>query len=360
MINDSRKKQSKLAMLPQAVLLVCLGNSMMLSEVHAENLVQTQTENYAISAGSLDAVLNEFAARADIMLTIDGALTQGVRSQGLKGQYTIQHGLTAILEGSGLQAIRQDHDQYVLARGSTDDALNLPTMNIIGQHQRTGSAREAYRQKSATVGALGNKRIQDTPFTIENYSNDFIDNIQARSISDVVKYDAGVSLSSGNLLNENNEFKIRGIFPDSDTGQRIDGLPIYNRASDIPIEHFESVEILKGAGGFLYGFGNPGGVVNYRLKRPTETFAASFNTQIMDSGLLLGHVDVGGRFGPEEQFGIRVNAVREAGDTYTDVGSSYRKSARLQQTGESTPILSGKLMPYWRIVKLTVVIDGLF
>lgn len=330
MNTTSTFKKMKLATLSQAIILACAGYSFIPKAVQAEEgTVQTQSQHYAISAGSLDTVLNQFASQAGIMLTIDGSLTQGLSSRGLNGQHTPRSGLTAILAGTELQAVMQSNNRYVLAARSTDDTLNLPTMNIEDQYHTPGSASMAYRQQNASVGVLGNKRIQDTPFTIENYSNDFMENIQARSISDVTKYDAGVSLSSGNLLNENNEFKIRGNFIDSDTGQRIDGLTAYNRASDLPIEHFESIEVLKGASGFLYGFGTPGGVVNYRLKRPTEKFAASMATQVMNDGLMLGHLDVGGRFGPDDQFGVRVNAVREAGDTYHDEGSSYRKSGSI-------------------------------
>ncbi|MDO8826093.1 TonB-dependent receptor [Methylophaga sp.] len=308
--------------------------------VMAEPAVQTQTQQYTLPAGSLDNVLNQFAAAAGVMLTIDGALTQGLSSNGLRGQYSIQDGFSTILAGTDLQVVRQANNRYMLAvKNSADTSLNLPMIKVDADRFVSGSADNAYRVQNASVGALGNKSISDTPFTIESFSRDFIENIQARSISDIAKYDAGVSLSSGNLLNENNEFKIRGNFIDSDTGQRIDGMTAYNRASDLPIEHFDSVEVLKGAGGFLYGFGTPGGVVNYRLKRPTEKFAASLNTQIMDSGLFLGHLDAGGRFGPDDQLGVRVNALREAGNTYTDEGSSYRKSGSIAVDWHITPNL---------------------
>ena len=141
------------------------------------------------------------------------------------------------------------------------------------------------------------------------------------------KFDAAISLSSNNLITENNAFSIRGINPDFDTGQKLDGMNFRSRAKDLPLEHLERVEILKGAGGFLYGFGAPGGIINYVLKRPTEEFEASVSTQIMDSGLLMAHGDVGGRVGPDDIFGYRVNVVSEAGDTYVDDSEAYRKSA---------------------------------
>ncbi|MCH3786626.1 hypothetical protein LZB36_09325, partial [Campylobacter jejuni] len=69
----------------------------------------------------------------------------------------------------------------------------------------------------------------------------------------------------------------------------------------------ESVQILKGATGFLYGFAQPGGVVNYVSKRPTAETRLALTTQVTDSGTVLLHGDAGGRFGGEDRFGYRVN-----------------------------------------------------
>lgn len=55
---------------------------------------------YDIPAGSLDQVLNAYAQQAGVMLTIDGALTAGLRSPGLRGAYGLRDGFAAILAGS--------------------------------------------------------------------------------------------------------------------------------------------------------------------------------------------------------------------------------------------------------------------
>jgi len=171
------------------------------------------------------------------------------------------------------------------------------------------------------------------------YSRELMDNLQARSISDATKLDASVSLSAGNLVSENNGVSIRGLSPDSDTGQKLDGMNVRSRAKDLPLEHIESVDILKGAGGFLYGFGAPGGIINYTLKRPTDLPTRTLNLQLMDSGLPLVHGDLGGRFGTGDQFGYRINAVHESGDTYLDEGESKRNSASIALDWRITPDL---------------------
>ncbi len=220
----------------------------------------------------------------------------------------------------------------------------LPPLTVEGEAQSaqpwlSGDAEKAYRVEDASVGVLGNKLLQDTPYSIEVYSSDLIKNKQARSLADITKGDASISLMQDNLTNENNSLTIRGLMRDQFTGSRIDGLPTYSRANDLPLEHLERVEILKGASGFLYGFGQPGGIINYVLKRPTDAPFRSLNMQVMDSGLALIHGDVGGRLGADDRFGYRVNLLHESGDTYINDGKSRRNSGSIALDWQITPDL---------------------
>jgi iron complex outermembrane receptor protein len=69
---------------------------------------------------------------------------------------------------------------------------------------------------------------------------------------------------------------VRGLRLDDLNGYKIDGLANINRGTEMPLEMFEQVEVLKGLSGFMYGFGSPGGIINYVTKRPTDdTFFAT-------------------------------------------------------------------------------------
>ncbi len=299
------------------------------------------TQQFTIPAGSLSQVLARLSAQAGIYLVGASELASGKNSAGLQGSYTVENALSQILNGSGLVAVAQGDNSYALHKEANQDdgeSVTLSTMKVQGLGM-DGSAANAYRVGDVFAGALGNLSKQNTPFTIETYSENYIANLQARSLGELTKFDAAISLSGNNLITENNAFAIRGISTDFDTGQKLDGMNFRSRAKDLPLEHLERVEILKGAGGFLYGFAAPGGIINYVLKRPTDEFKASVSTQVMDSGLLLAHGDVGGRVGPDDIFGYRVNIVSEAGDTYVDDGEAYRKSASAAIDWRITPDL---------------------
>lgn len=319
-----------------------LGTLLVLPAAQAETSQSAAqaTQQFNIPAGSLSQVLARLSAQAGIYLVGASELASGKNSNGLQGSYTVENALSQILNGSGLVAVAQGDNSYTLQANNEDDqSVTLSTMKVQGLGMN-GSAANAYRVGDVFAGALGNLSKQNTPFTIETYSEDYIANLQARSLGELTKFDAAISLSSNNLITENNAFSIRGINPDFDTGQKLDGMNFRSRAKDLPLEHLERVEVLKGAGGFLYGFGAPGGIINYVLKRPTEEFEASVSTQIMDSGLLMAHGDVGGRVGPDDIFGYRVNVVSEAGDTYVDDSEAYRKSASVAVDLRITPDLT--------------------
>ena len=221
----------------------------------------------------------------------------------------------------------------------------LPPLTIEGEAQSTqpwlsGDAEKAYRVEDANVSVLGNKLLKDTPYSVEVYSSDLMKNKQARSLADITKGDASMGLTVDSLVTSNLQaLTIRGM-QFAQTAYRIDNLIAQTYVGgDLPMEHLERVDILKGASGFLYGFGAPGGIINYVLKRPTDAPFRSLNMQVMDSGLALIHGDVGGRLGPDDRFGYRVNLVHESGDTYINDGESRRNSGFIALDWEITPDL---------------------
>ena len=203
----------------------------------------------------------------------------------------------------------------------------------------SGDAEKAYRLEDANIGVLGNKLLKDTPYSVEAYSSDLIKNKQARSLADITKGDASIGLLPDSLVNDRSRLRIRGLESDQIIGKAIDGLVASIDGLALPLEHLERVEILKGASGFLYGFGTPGGIINYVLKRPTDEPFRSLSMQVMDSGLALVHGDVGGRFGADDRFGYRVNLVHESGNTYINDGESRRNSGSIALDWEITPDL---------------------
>jgi iron complex outermembrane receptor protein len=182
---------------------------------------------------------------------------------------------------------------------------------------------------SVSSGALGRKSELDTPFSTKAVSSDEIEDRLATSISEVLKYDASVTAISPPISTHPATIQMRGLRLDDLNGYKVNGLANINRGTEMPLEMFESVEVMKGLTGYMYGFGSPGGTVNYVSKRPTtsKTFSAALGYQ--EGGAIKEHLDMGGRLGEEGDFGYRLNLLHEDGGVKEESGSINRNAAAL-------------------------------
>lgn len=305
-----------------------------LAQTTASAQGQNVQKNYVIPAGPLAPALRSLASSANVLLTFTDDQTDGKRTAGVSGQYTPQGALSALLAGTGLQAAPLEGGGYILqnapagVNAATRAETTLPMVEVSGAAEN-GSADAAYRVKDASVGVLGDKAWKDTPFSMEVISRDLMSNQQSASMIEALRNDASVTPTTNGVGGLASQVFVRGIGLDLTNGRKIDGLNAFHWSGDIPLEHFEQIQLLKGAGGFLYGFGQPGGMVNFISKRPTDTPVRSILTSVTDSGTVLAATDLGGRFGTDDRFGYRLNVVGEDGDSYVKDGDINRHSGSL-------------------------------
>ncbi len=119
------------------------------------------------------------------------------------------------------------------------------------------------------AGILGTKDNLDTPFSITSYTNEFIQDRQARSVGEVLQNDPTVRVARG-FGNFQESYFIRGFITSSDD-IAYNGLYALLPRQYIATELFERVEILRGASSFLTGAnpngGGIGGAINLLPKR---------------------------------------------------------------------------------------------
>lgn len=137
---------------------------------------------------------------------------------------------------------------------------------------------------------------------------------QAKSLLEVTKNDPSVSEANSALWYD--RVNIRGFYLSVDAYHR-DGLSVNDQAQ-MPIENKAAVEINKGLSGLRYGMTSPGGTINYVVKRPTATPVTLLNIFANEFGGRGAHLDTGGRYGENQEFGVRVNLVAENIQTHID------------------------------------------
>lgn len=193
--------------------------------------------------------------------------------------------------------------------------------------------------RGSRIGILGNQDIMDTPFTGTAYTQDFIQNQQARSVADVVQNDPGVRSARG-FGNFQELYVIRG-FPVYSDDMSYNGLYGLLPRQYVAAELLERVEIFRGANTFLNGAApggsGIGGAINLLPKRAPNDPLTQITTGIESGGQAYVATDLARRFGPDQRLGVRVNAVRRDGETAVQnekrelsvfsLGLDYRDSA---------------------------------
>lgn len=174
--------------------------------------------------------------------------------------------------------------------------------------------------RGGQLGVLGNIDNMDAPFVVTSFTSRLIEDQQARTLGEVVKNDASVQVGNG-YGNSAETFAIRGFAMNNDD-LSFNGLYGILPRQVLPTQMVERVEIFKGANAFING-ASPGGSglggsINIQPKRagPDPLTRATLD-YTSDSQVGAG-VDIGRRWGDDQQFGIRVNAAHRDGDTIID------------------------------------------
>jgi len=204
-------------------------------------------------------------------------------------------------------------------------SASLPTVTVTAESQ---DGTQQHLGAKVSSGALGARSQLETPFSTSVVRGEDMAERQVSKLGDVFALDASVSDNSGAYSAWASYITVRGLPLDWQNGYRINGQPFLSYAITLPYEHFEQIELLKGSSGFMYGFGAPGGIVNYVTKKPTDQPVRSIEVGYKTAGIWSEHVDLGGRFGTDNRFGYRLNATHEEGKTYND-GNVRRNSVSL-------------------------------
>ncbi|MET0287396.1 MAG: TonB-dependent receptor [Polyangiales bacterium] len=173
----------------------------------------------------------------------------------------------------------------------------------------------ATRENRVEMGPLGTRSILETPFSVGQADAEQITRVAATTIDGALGYDSSIRSNNSGVAS-GNTFNIRGLPVDRTNGYKFDGLAFPYWFQDHPIEALEEIQVLKGAGGFLYGYASPSGIVNFISKKPTRELQVRTNLSVRSSNLWRAHLDVGGPLREGSTVGFRVNAVHEEGTLY--------------------------------------------
>jgi len=287
--------------------------------------------SFDIPAQPLSQALTAFGRQAGLQIAVDSAAVAGKSSPGVSGSMTADQALRQLLAGSGLtyqfssasavtvtgpppsvpgtspgsSAVQLDPVRVQAATAPPQAEIgNLPPVYAGGQVARGGK-----------VGLLGNRDFMDTPFSQTTYTNDYIRNQQARSLTDVLATDPTLRTGypNGNVFDD--RVVIRGIQvfnPNYGFGGLYGIVP-----NQVDLTGVERIEVFRGPTAFLNGAlpQAVGGTINLVPKRATDEPITRATALYSSDAQFGGAVDVGRRFGPDNALGVRANASYISGQT---------------------------------------------
>ncbi|MBS3936892.1 MAG: TonB-dependent receptor [Sulfuritalea sp.] len=285
----------------------------------AQTAAAASARSYNIPAGPLNAVLTRFLGESGVLLSGSTDLAQGKQSPGVRGNLPPDAALAALLAGTGLQAVADAQGRYTLRPAppvvDRGGEAQLATVTVTAPAVFGVTQNLAAKVKA---GALGDVTQKDTPFSSAVVTNEQIQEQASQKLGDLFIQDASVSDNSGTYTAWATFLTVRGMDLDWQNSYRIDGKPFLGYTVTLPYEHLEQVELLKGATGFMYGFGAPGGMLNYVTKKPTATPLRSARLGYGSSSIVRANADLGGRLGEDGALGYRFDITHEEGRAAND------------------------------------------
>ncbi|MEO0425400.1 MAG: TonB-dependent receptor plug domain-containing protein [Pseudomonadota bacterium] len=168
------------------------------------------------------------------------------------------------------QAVDEDPAGSRIATDTAEPNGEDEANDVVMEEMVVTAFRRDYRSNAANSAIGLPFSLKETPAAISVVTQDILQDQQVNDVDDALRNVAGVTkFKTGNGGEE--RFAIRGF----DASQSIykDGARINNafNASNIPsteTANLERIDVLKGPSALLYGQGEPGGIINYIVKKP--------------------------------------------------------------------------------------------
>jgi catecholate siderophore receptor len=192
------------------------------------------------------------------------------------------------------------------AAPAEDEAAQDPRGSVIV----TGT-RDRYGAEETRTGTRTDTALQDIPQAISVVSERQIEDMNLRSIGDVLRYVPGATIAQGE--GHRDQIVLRGNNSTSDFF--IDGL-----RDDIqyyrPLYNVQQVEVLRGPNAMIFGRGGGGGVINRVTKTPISAMFVGGSASVDTFGAWSIDADLNLALSPA--FAVRLNAVHEEFDSHRD------------------------------------------
>ncbi len=283
-----------------------------------------ESRQFDIPSQDAAAAIKTLALEADFEILIPQDLVNGKQANAISGRYTPVEALHRMLAGTGLSYRSVGVNAYVVEEGdvgvlpfagSQDGAMIPPApegeitdnvsetvaavaepTSVLEEAPTTASVETVRRGGIEEVIVTARRReesIQDIPISVTALSTEDMKAFGIRNIADMEGIVPGLIMSGGGngVKKDSNPF-IRGVGQretkvtlDPAVGTYIDGIFIARTAGAMfDVAGVESVQVLRGPQGTLFGRNTTGGAISITTKKPDNEWGAQLSSSIGNYG----------------------------------------------------------------------------
>jgi iron complex outermembrane recepter protein len=194
--------------------------------------------------------------------------------------------------------------------GDSEDAIQIV---VTGEE-------DGYAADEASTATRTDTPLRDIPQSIQVIPRQVLEDQQVIRLEDALRNVSGVA-PGDNFGGTRDQFIIRGfqqfnIFRDGFRDERI----VFQETANI-----ERIEVLKGPASVLFGFLEPGGIVNIIPERPLSEPQYNFEVQLGNFGLVRPQLDFTGPLNSDSSVRYRLNALYERSAGFRDFDQNIQR-----------------------------------
>lgn len=296
-----------------------------IGQQNAIQLAQAGERRFNISSQALSTALRQFSRVANVDLTFDAALVQGLRTPGISGTYTPERALQQLLAGTGLRYRFTSTTTVLLEQqvaqesGTGREVMLLDPVVVRDERLITG-----YKAERTTAGTKTDTPLLDIPQSIQVIPRQVIEDQGAVRLKDAIRNVSGVTTTNSSFTAFADHVNIRG-FDASDSFVK-NGLRRGAFGESLPQEtaNIERLEVLKGPASVLYGSLEPGGAVNIVTKQPLDTPLYAGEITYGSYNFIRPTIDISGPLNDSKTLLYRFNGAYEYSNAFLDLFQSQR------------------------------------
>lgn len=204
----------------------------------------------------------EFARQADVQILVSERVLQTKQTAAVRGNLTLDEGLTTLLAGTGLVVASSDGRTITLDVSgsghaeSTTDLGTLETVNVFGT-----------LDNELSIGSKSGQSLRETPKSVTVVTRERIEAQNLHSLEEAMRQTTGVTLASygtGESWFFSRGIRVQTIQYDGGAAA-FTGAFGANLTPDMAM--YEHIEMLRGVDGMFTGAGEAGGIINLVRKR---------------------------------------------------------------------------------------------